>query len=98
MTEPSITCPRCGATSYNPNDIEQSYCGRCHWWTGDRLLGSPEVMAMVEDDGTLTAIYGSCEICGAPRTVRNVLVIRPDGEERYTRLVCMADPKGHSTD
>jgi ribosomal protein S27AE len=30
---PSITCPRCGATSYNPNDIQQGYCGRCHDWT-----------------------------------------------------------------
>lgn len=26
----SITCPRCGAVSYNPNDIVQRYCGRCH--------------------------------------------------------------------
>jgi ribosomal protein L37E len=26
----SITCPRCGATSYNRNDIEQRYCGACH--------------------------------------------------------------------
>jgi len=34
MTEqPSITCPDCGRTSYNPNDIEQGYCGYCHDWT-----------------------------------------------------------------
>jgi len=26
----SITCPRCGRTSFNPNDIEQRYCGNCH--------------------------------------------------------------------
>lgn len=32
----SFTCPSCGATSYNPNDIRHSYCGACHeWW--DRL-------------------------------------------------------------
>ncbi len=24
--QPSITCPDCGRTSYNPNDIEQRYC------------------------------------------------------------------------
>jgi ribosomal protein L37E len=31
---PSITCPRCGMTSYNPNDIREGYCGNCHDWTG----------------------------------------------------------------
>jgi ribosomal protein S27AE len=30
---PSITCPRCGRTSYHPKDIEQGYCGNCHDWT-----------------------------------------------------------------
>ncbi|QGJ92752.1 hypothetical protein QDA04_gp82 [Microbacterium phage Megan] len=28
-----ITCPRCGATSYNANDVREGYCGRCHDWT-----------------------------------------------------------------
>lgn len=23
-------CPRCGITSYNPNDLTHRYCGRCH--------------------------------------------------------------------
>lgn len=32
---PSITCPDCGLTSYNPHDIAQKYCGFCHWWTSD---------------------------------------------------------------
>jgi ribosomal protein L37E len=26
----SITCPRCGWTSYNPNDVAMQYCGHCH--------------------------------------------------------------------
>jgi hypothetical protein len=30
-----FTCPRCGATSHNPNDVEEGYCGRCHAWTRD---------------------------------------------------------------
>ena len=30
---PSITCPRCGRTSYNPTDIREGYCGNCHDWT-----------------------------------------------------------------
>ena len=32
-TEESITCPRCGMTSYNPNDVREGYCGNCHDWT-----------------------------------------------------------------
>lgn len=30
--EPSITCPKCGRTSYHPKDIEERYCGFCHEW------------------------------------------------------------------
>jgi ribosomal protein L37E len=37
MTE-SITCPRCGMTSYHPRDVEEGYCGNCHWWTSDPML------------------------------------------------------------
>lgn len=29
-TRPSITCPRCGFTSYHPRDIAERYCGMCH--------------------------------------------------------------------
>ena len=32
----SFTCPRCGMTSYNPNDIREGYCGNCHDWTSPR--------------------------------------------------------------
>jgi len=32
-TVPSITCPRCGAVSYNPLDIAGGWCDRCHDWT-----------------------------------------------------------------
>mgnify|MGYP001590209714 CR=1 FL=1 len=37
MTEPadipSITCPDCHMTSYNPGDVEHGYCGRGHDFT-----------------------------------------------------------------
>lgn len=33
-----FTCPACGAKSYNQNDIDAAYCGRCHWYTGDPEL------------------------------------------------------------
>lgn len=26
----SITCPKCGWTSYNLNDVQNKYCGHCH--------------------------------------------------------------------
>lgn len=29
----SFTCPRCGAVSAHPRDLEEGYCGRCHDWT-----------------------------------------------------------------
>jgi hypothetical protein len=32
---PSIKCPRCGAVSYNPNDVEYRYCGWCHRFLDD---------------------------------------------------------------
>lgn len=32
----SFTCPKCGRTSYNPNDVSEGYCGNCHDWTADR--------------------------------------------------------------
>jgi hypothetical protein len=28
----SRTCPKCGMTSYNPDDIREGYCGNCHDW------------------------------------------------------------------
>lgn len=27
---PSITCPKCGRTSYHPRDVSERYCGNCH--------------------------------------------------------------------
>jgi hypothetical protein len=33
---PSITCPRCGMTSYHPQDIEHGWCGNCNDYTTKR--------------------------------------------------------------
>jgi hypothetical protein len=30
MRQPHFTCPRCDATSWNPRDIANRYCSRCH--------------------------------------------------------------------
>jgi hypothetical protein len=32
----SVTCPECGAVSYNFHDIAEGYCGNCHDWTSPR--------------------------------------------------------------
>lgn len=29
-------CPECGAVSYNRNDIQNLYCGRCHRFMDER--------------------------------------------------------------
>jgi hypothetical protein len=37
----SITCPSCGMTSWNENDVREGYCGNCHDWTQSPLLAIP---------------------------------------------------------
>jgi len=32
----SFVCPRCGTRSFNPKDVKEGYCGRCH----DYMIGS----------------------------------------------------------
>uniref|UniRef100_UPI003EC114C1 hypothetical protein n=1 Tax=Streptomyces tendae TaxID=1932 RepID=UPI003EC114C1 len=34
----SIVCPECAMESWHPKDVEEGYCGNCHWWTGDPVL------------------------------------------------------------
>lgn len=40
---PSITCPRCGRTSYHRVDVREGYCGSCHAWTTPRPFLRPVV-------------------------------------------------------
>ncbi len=46
MTD-SITCPTCGRTSHNVNDVREGYCGNCHDWTTP-----PAIVSMKPDDPT----------------------------------------------
>ncbi len=32
-----ITCPFCGHTSHNANDVAQRYCGHCHVFIDDEV-------------------------------------------------------------
>ena len=57
----SITCPICGKTSYNPNDVEQRYCANCHAFWGDLAEGTrvervrPEDLSAFEAGGLANA-------------------------------------------
>lgn len=42
----SFTCPQCGRTSFNADDVAERYCGACHDWTG--LPGPAAVDAAIE--------------------------------------------------
>jgi hypothetical protein len=35
-----IECRMCGMKSYNPNDVRQRYCGKCHVFHGQDPLGA----------------------------------------------------------
>ncbi len=37
-TRPCFTCPRCGRTSYHPDDVLNAYCGHCRAFMGDPKL------------------------------------------------------------
>lgn len=47
----SITCPRCGITSHNFNDVREGYCGSCHDWTScvDYRAWTPAEAIRVKD-------------------------------------------------
>ena len=42
MAPETFTCPRCGMTSANPDDVREGYCGNCHDWTGEQSEAEPE--------------------------------------------------------
>jgi hypothetical protein len=38
---PSIRCPQCRLTSYNPHDIGSGWCGNCRDWTSPATADRP---------------------------------------------------------
>lgn len=59
-TSPSITCPTCGRTSHNPNDIARRYCGNCHMFYADMPGSSPTYPTDLfkRDDGQFVCLCG----------------------------------------
>jgi hypothetical protein len=54
----SITCHRCGRTSYNAGDVENHYCGACkifhdddNAWQGDRPQQCAGLMSVLTREG-----------------------------------------------
>jgi hypothetical protein len=68
-SEPVFECPNCGARSYNPNDIRERYCGRCHeFFTTDPLTNKQTAETI--DTVTAALIEGViAKIYGKPRKV-----------------------------
>ena len=47
----AVICPCCHRKSHHPEDIQQRYCGACHWWTGDPVFGPPHLEGPCEARG-----------------------------------------------
>lgn len=79
MPTPFYRCPYCEAVSYHPKDIEQSYCGRCHRFSGAfrpsvaRPLKQPFTNNLIDavlqnmSDAELEAISKRYSIMDVPR-------------------------------
>ena len=57
----SITCPQCGMTSHNKNDIEQRYCGNCHQYHDDMV--SETEPGNTFRDGKIHVMREKCANC-----------------------------------
>jgi hypothetical protein len=58
----SFTCPRCGMSSPNPNDIREGYCGNCRGWIRTRTSRQAVRMAAIVLPlmwlAAVTAVFG----------------------------------------
>ncbi|MGH9059048.1 MAG: hypothetical protein ACRDZY_05970, partial [Acidimicrobiales bacterium] len=48
---PGFTCPHCGRTHYQPQDVEHGYCPVCHAFTGSCPLVAPAEAAYLAARG-----------------------------------------------
>lgn len=56
---PSITCPDCRRTSWHPGDVQNLYCGFCHWWTSDPTLAPHNPHPIRVDQNRVPSAGGS---------------------------------------
>ena len=65
----SFTCPDCGSVSFNPNDIQNRYCGRCHSFTAKadplnplELTRLAEALSEIPSKRKLPQVFGPLRI------------------------------------
>ena len=72
----SITCPQCGKTSHNPNDVRERYCGFCHQFHEFMKIGgamSASTIGFEVEDGFTLEDHGWIETSNNG-TVKNTVV------------------------
>jgi len=69
-----ISCPRCGAVSHHPKDIQERYCGRCHQfhdlmdetkilsWRMARELEQHRALELVVDAAAVVELAGLIQL------------------------------------
>lgn len=72
----SITCPRCGLTSYHPKDREEGYCANCHDWT------SPPSPTSAPDEAAIRSTLNTLRNWHARRVANGKPATREMAEER----------------
>lgn len=55
-----FVCPLCGATSHNPHDARERYCGRCHVFVEDEPVASARRLV----GRRVRWVHDACGSCG----------------------------------
>lgn len=69
MKQKSIKCPKCGIVSFNPNDVEERYCGRCREFHVDMVMVSEtgedprDRRQNIYRDGKVHVMREQCDAC-----------------------------------
>lgn len=66
-----FTCPVCGRTSHNPNDVREGYCGNCHDWTGTPARAKPDYFAEHGEDMMQVKLIDLACVAARLRQVRD---------------------------
>lgn len=97
----SITCPRCGLTSYNASDVSSQYCGNCHEFHADMPEACEACKAArkhaYSDATTPGFFFTDCDYHRRLRQVREQVKIEPDAGPRdtvYHKASCSAHSAG----
>lgn len=63
----ALKCPVCGALARQRQDIDQGYCGNCHWWTFDPVM----VVGWLEELASKAELgYDLAQLVPRPRRIK----------------------------